>query len=235
MSPREACRIRAFQIQLLEVATRAFKCQKEKELLEHGTNDSVTGSRVFKSDLCNVTPVVDRSLKPPQVRLPLGVIDPSLLISIVSLILSAVALSWSIHREVLRPKLKIKISFGQIVSDTRPLSDGKIAITCTNFGPGNTIARDLVLRKTSIWIRLRRKVAIAALIPDFKEPDSESLPKRLDIGDSVLLIFGITAPPFILDDRFNQVGVKDPFGRVHWCSRKDYESVRRRVQHEFNP
>ncbi len=153
----------------------------------------------------------------------------AILISCASLVLAAVALGWNIYRDVVhRASLKVTITWG-IITLGRDKSDWphRLVVTITNFGPGKNRACMLHLRKSSLWLRLRRKTINAILMHDYEDVLTSKIPSDLEVGDKIDLTFRAEEQLFIRSDNFNQIGVTDPFGRTHWCKRKDYKRVRK--------
>lgn len=64
------------------------------------------------------------------------------------------------------------------------------------------------------------------LMHDYEDPLSGALPTELDVGGKVDLTFRHSADIFILKPDFTQIGISDPFGAVHWSSRREYKRVR---------
>ena len=145
----------------------------------------------------------------------------ALLISFGSLAIAATSLGWNIYRDVIRkPKLHVHLMVGQIAHSTFPENLGRVVVTVTNFGPGQTEANMLLLRKTSWWRRIFRRRVLAILIPD-DDPLSGRLPARLDVGQKVNLTFRFGPDIFLLKD-FSQIGISDPFGKEYWCRKRDF-------------
>jgi hypothetical protein len=158
--------------------------------------------------------------------------EVALLISFGSLIVTAASLFWNVYRDVVRkPVLRISLMVGLIVHSTFKQNLGRVVVTITNFGPGKTQAEMLQLRKSSWWRRLLRQQTFAPLIPSDDDPLSGSLPAPLDVGGKVALSFPFSPDIFLLQD-FTHVGISDPFGRVYWCTRRDYRAAQRRYKEE---
>lgn len=149
----------------------------------------------------------------------------ALLISFGSLAVAATSLGWNIYRDVIRkPRMRVSLMAGMVVSSPKSKEHPKrLIVSITNFGPGKTRASMLQLRKTSLWRKLFRKQIHAMLMHDYEDPLSGRLPAVLDVGDKIDLTFRTSDDIFIIKDDFTQIGISDPFSRVHWCSRADYK------------
>lgn len=148
----------------------------------------------------------------------------ALIISFCSLIIAGTSLGWNIYRDVIRrPKLNISLMAGQIVG-SNPMQR-RLIVTITNYGPGKTKAQILLMRKTSFLRRIFRKSQLAFHMPE-DDPFSDRLPSDLDVGDKTTLTFYPRSDLFILNKDYDQIGISDPFGRSHWCSRSDYKRAR---------
>jgi len=142
-------------------------------------------------------------------------------ISIFSLVTSALALGWNIYRDViLKPRLKVQLAVCDIVTVGSRQSPRSIVLTATNFGPGPVQCTMIFLKRATLWARLTRAVKYAALVHDLDNPLSGKLPAKLEVGGCVELLIAYKEDCF-LRDGYTHVGVKDSFGRVHWACRKD--------------
>jgi hypothetical protein len=73
-----------------------------------------------------------------------------------------------------------------------------------------------------LFRKLFRKQVYALLIHDYEDPLSGHIPVDLEEGANANLSFRFSNGTF-LEENFNQVGVSDPFGKVHWCSKKNFQ------------
>ncbi|QYY36595.1 hypothetical protein [Ruficoccus sp. ZRK36] len=152
-------------------------------------------------------------------------------ISILSIVIAAFSVGWNVYRDViLKPKLVLNVTVSDITNTQKPeYSAERIVITATNHGPGKTKACLLWLRHSSVYKRLyyriRNKPGYGLLNPQFEDPLSSTLPISLDVGEKANFTFYRNSETF-LDSQFDQVGIKDPFGRMHWCKRKQFKKAR---------
>jgi len=150
----------------------------------------------------------------------------ALLISFGSLLVAATSLGWNIYRDVVRkPRLRVSIMNGVIAEAVTERRDRRVVVSVTNFGPSKTRACMLHLRKSSWWRRLSRRQVFAVLMPDYVDPLSGKIPSDLDVGQRVDFTFRHAKDIFLRDD-YTQIGVIDPFGRIHWCKKDDYRRAR---------
>jgi hypothetical protein len=159
--------------------------------------------------------------------LVLGLSIPTfaVLISFGSLFVAAISLGWNIYRDVIRkPRLRV-VLMNAVITAGEQDPPRRITVSITNFGPTNTRACSLDLRKTSFWRRLFRRQKFAFLLQDYLDPLSGKIPCELGVGEKVIMTFR-HLPDMFLESDYNQLGVIDPFGRMHWCSMRNYREVR---------
>ena len=148
--------------------------------------------------------------------------DVALIISALSAGIALFTLGWNIYRDiVLRPRLKITFFIG----DTTPSPDARpnfVVISGTNFGPGITTVRMVHTRKTSLWRRLRNKVINGIVLTQ-----GAVLPKRLEVGESVQILFPYDKDCFLKED-WNRVGLCDTFNKTHWATPNSVKNARKK-------
>lgn len=156
--------------------------------------------------------------------------DFAVLISAVSLLIAGTALGWNIFRDVvLKPRLKVTLDCGFLASEalTKPVQ--QIIISGTNFGPGRVKVSIVRWKRASLLHRLRGTAIWGFQAHDYKNPVSGQLPKMLDVGERVDLLF-----PFVKDSIFAErpthIGLRDYFGRDSWVPRK----MLRKAQAEYD-
>jgi hypothetical protein len=155
--------------------------------------------------------------------------DIALLVSIGSLIVAGTSLGWNIYRDaIMKPKLRVAVHVGRVIQEPYMRNLDRLIVTATNMGPGKTRAEMICVRKSSWWRRLVRCCRRGIVIFDYQDRLSGRLPASLDAGEKVDLTFRFVPDLFITDD-FNQVGISDPFGKVHWCRKSEY----RRAQQDY--
>ncbi|MBN2181647.1 MAG: hypothetical protein JW715_07015 [Sedimentisphaerales bacterium] len=144
----------------------------------------------------------------------------SIIISLSSLIIAALALGWNIYRDVIM-KGRVKIRFGwRVIIDGQKSIPDTIMLSGVNHGPGKVVLSMIIWKRTSLLRWLHRKAEQGFIkLTDKPSEYSDMLPKELDIGDEINLIFPSNAG-FAKED-FTHIGLRDQFYRVHWARRKD--------------
>lgn len=165
-----------------------------------------------------------------------GIMTPesmSLYISIFSIAIATLALGWNIYRDViLKPRVKVRVSVSHIVSSGIPDQVTKIVVSATNFGPGKVRCNMVHLRNAPLWRRILRRVKYAVVIEDYQNPMSGRLPAKLDVGETIDLLFSYNQECF-LSRNFTHVGVRDSFGRCHWVSHKEFRKAQAIYDKDF--
>jgi hypothetical protein len=151
----------------------------------------------------------------------------SLFISVSSLLIAGLALGWNIYRDVIM-KGRVKIRFGwRVIIDGQESTPDMIMLSGVNHGPGKVVLRMIITKNTSIVRRLRRTVE-HGFVKLMEQPSeySDKLPKELDIGDELNLLFPSSAGFASVD--FTHIGLRDNFDRVHWAKKKEVQAFRKR-------
>ena len=152
----------------------------------------------------------------------------ALVISLIALFVSGANLGWSIYKELaLRARIRIQVRFSVIdhQSFAKPLH--RVVVSVTNLGPGKVRLVMLDLRRVSLWRRLTRRCLFGVLIYDYAHPLGGKLPYSLDIGEGIDYTF--SPEDSFLEGSYDQVGIRDSFGRVHWCSRAAVKEARKEL------
>ncbi len=136
-------------------------------------------------------------------------------ISLVSLVLAAISLGWNIYRDIiLKPRVHVSFNMAVVFHPTLG-NKSYLMVSATNHGPGNVRLTMAWLQQTPLWRRIFRCTKHAALLYDYHNPLSGKLPKVLEVGDSLDLLFLPDEKCFITEP-WTHVGVGDSFGRKHW-------------------
>ena len=142
-------------------------------------------------------------------------------ISLLALLVSFANLGWNIYRELaLRARLKVSFSVRQIYHESFPEPLTKVFLSAINFGPGSIKIGMIVFKQSPLWRKLLRHEKHGVIIWDYTEPLSGKLPAKLEIGDSIDLLFKYD-PSFRLQDGITHIGLQDSYGRYHWATTKD--------------
>lgn len=145
-------------------------------------------------------------------------------ISILALMISGISIFWNVYRDiVLKAKLRIIVQISDIVQSDKKLGTF-ILIGGTNHGPGSIICESIWLQKKYFWGWVTRKSRFAFLVHDYTNPLSNTLPKKLEVGENLTLLFPYKEGMF-LATRPTHVGIKDSFGRLHWAKSKSLKEA----------
>ncbi|MGH9932598.1 MAG: hypothetical protein ACREA9_25625 [Pyrinomonadaceae bacterium] len=153
--------------------------------------------------------------------------------SCLSLVIAAISLGWNIFRDIVL-KGRLKVYFGPRVlithgSDHRP---EYLFLSATNHGPGSLKLQSVVLLQTSWWRHLFRRKKHAFLVHDFTNPLSGKLPTKLEVGESIDLLFPYDKDAFLSGD-WTRVGITDSFGRTHWATDASVNDACKRWREKF--
>jgi hypothetical protein len=168
--------------------------------------------------------------------------------SLAALAISAFALGWNVYRDVvLKPRLRVSVGIDSINQDDE-WHGPFVAVRMVNLGPGQITIDSRVmahrpLLKVIAWYTARllhisvigRPIApafnwpmeYAMIVPDYTNPYSVKLPKRLEVGEKAILLLPCKRGSFLAEDP-THMGVTDSFGRYHWASRESLECAKRR-------
>ena len=139
-------------------------------------------------------------------------------ISVLALIISGTSILWNIYRDLLlKASMKVNVQISKIVQPGKDLGTF-IVITATNHGPGSIICESIWIRKKSLWLWVKRISKYAFVIHDYTNPLSSKLPKKLEVGEKLQLLFPYKEKMF-LANKPSDVGIMDSFGRIHWAEK----------------
>lgn len=156
----------------------------------------------------------------------------SILISFAALFVSAISLGWNIYRDViLKPRMRVRIDISNIFSPGK-VEGSSICIEGVNHGPGSIVCNGVIGINRSWWEFLKDKKKYFIVIEDYTNPYSDRLPKKLEIGDSVRLLFPYQEEAF-LSRNPRKIGIRDTFSRVHWASRKSLKGAKEKFFKDF--
>ena len=144
----------------------------------------------------------------------------ALLISILSLVVSFVALGWTIYRELaLKARVKTSLSIGEW--HTPAGSQKKIIITASNLGPG-----PVQIQGFTVGDPPRGKLPVNChILPiEWEHPINTRLPALLNVGQTLSLVVKCESDSFLAAGA-SRIGLKDSFGRTHWTPRRDGQNA----------
>lgn len=152
----------------------------------------------------------------------------AIVLSSLSLLISGAALGWNVYKELgLRARVRVALQNSQIaLHKSRPLVK-RVTLSITNLGPGKCRANGLHLRKTAPWWRFwaRSENQYAFLLHDYEDPLCPKFPCELEAGENVILTFRPELDIFFYKP-WQQIGVADSFGVIHWCSKKHFAQIK---------
>jgi hypothetical protein len=155
--------------------------------------------------------------------------------SVIAILISSLTLGWTIYRDAIRkPKFRVDVAKKTIVQRGRRPAGPFLAVEALNLGPIPNRVGMPMMRKS--WLKrklLDRQNGLAFVYPDFAHQAATAAGTRLEVGDRACFVFPYDAGSEGLREDFVQFGVSDGFGRVHWCSRKQFRSVKQRYRQDF--
>jgi len=158
----------------------------------------------------------------------------AILVSFLSLAIAGASLGWNIYRDVvLKPRAKVSVTRIVLVPPHAPNSTN-LKISAVNHGPGTIRLNIIRFKNATRSQRIRRKWTHGILNHDWENPLSGQLPKSLEVGEAIDLLFPWTDDNLFLR-RPTHVGIMDSFGRTHWCSRKDVIKTQESWDEDFGP
>lgn len=156
----------------------------------------------------------------------------AILISGLSFGVAALSLGWNIYRDVvLKPRAKVSVARVVVASEVMP-RETKLKISAVNHGPGPVRLNIIRFMKSSIWCRLLGKWNHGFLIHDYRNPLSGQLPKTLEVGETIDLLFPWDEEN-ICSVNPTAIGIADSFGRTHWAKNKDLKRLMADWRNDF--
>lgn len=154
----------------------------------------------------------------------------SIWISLLSLLIAAISLGWNIHKEFIKPRLKVRLGLFLEIEQGHLTNETHLMLSVTNHGPGKVQLEGVILKEPFLFIKkILRKAKYAFLIHDSL---TTQLPCELDVGKKCdfLLIYNESC---FLKDNFVTIGILDSFGRCHWAPKSNYKLVKRQFYKDF--
>jgi hypothetical protein len=152
-------------------------------------------------------------------------------LSVLALGVSGFSIAWNIYRDIiLKAKIRVNIQISEIIHQGRRLGPF-IDITGVNHGPG-AITAEAAFIKLPLWDRLKGKKKFGFILPDYTNQLSGKLPKRLEVGEKVTVLFPYNREAFLVM-KPACVGLKDSFGRLHWATDKSLKQATKEYLKDF--
>jgi hypothetical protein len=157
-------------------------------------------------------------------------------ISVVSLLLSGIALGWNVYRDiVLKARVRVSFSVVTIVTPGQKVAGGPryLRIDVTNFGPGPVRIVNIAGQQSSLLRRIFRRPQHFVILNDYTNPLNPQLPHKLEVGDNAPLLLPYDRKCF-LKDKPSHIGITDSFGRAHYAPRRDLKDSISQYKAEFS-
>jgi len=147
----------------------------------------------------------------------IGKLEVSDIIAVLALLVASFSIFWNIYRDILlKPRLKVRVQISIIIRDNSIKKDSFIDITVTNMGPGVITCEAIFARKRALFRWLQPPLAF--IVPDYTNPLSAQLPKKLEVGEKITLLLPYEENA-ILATKPTHLGIRDSFIRIHWADR----------------
>ncbi|MEL6284586.1 MAG: hypothetical protein AAFQ18_00110 [Pseudomonadota bacterium] len=173
-------------------------------------------------------------------------IDP-VIISLLSLAMSAIALGWNIRSKFIAPKAKIAVTMSSIWAATEkafaPFTMDKhlgVYLQVTNHGPGDVMIDRVIAHGFSVSSRGQRQFQMIGVLRNdletiYERSREAELPAKLQMGDSVRFYFS----SFEVWAAINQAdsmhfGVEDTWGRVFFVKQREVRERSKAVKKTFD-
>lgn len=164
----------------------------------------------------------------------------TIIISVIALLISAFSLGWNVYRDViLKPRLKVTTQISYIFHGEEKLGP-YINIQATNLGPGSIACESVHIAKKSklrflgqkIMKYLNKENKYAFIVHDYTNQYSSKLPRKLEVGEKMDLLFNEDKDAFLAVDP-THVGLYDSFGRQHWCTGESLKQTKKDYFKDF--
>lgn len=156
-------------------------------------------------------------------------------ISLVALVVAAIALGWNIYRDViLKARVSVRLAVVSVVSRSSHGSEGPsfVRLLVTNLGPGPVQLRGIAGQVAPWWRRVIRRPKHVFVLQDDTNPLSTRLPCRLEVGEDATILLPHEERSFLGSD-VTHIGVLDSFGRTHFAPSSDVRDSRVQYEKEF--
>ncbi|MGX5851537.1 hypothetical protein ACWGTO_31375 [Mesorhizobium sp. PL10] len=149
--------------------------------------------------------------------------DLSLAISFVALLISIFVTGWTVYRDVIqKPTFRVTAAVKSILQQHRDPIGPDFWVQALNMGPlPNRVG--VVVARPSWFNRTFHKARSAFITHDYDHLGSTAKGQRVEVGDAVSFVFPLNGD--FSFENFAQMGVTDGYGRIHWCSRKNFNAA----------
>ena len=149
----------------------------------------------------------------------------AIIASSISAGVAILALGWKIYRDV-KSKSRVTVSLDVVFLPEISGNLKYLSISGSNVDQVPITVNGLKLKKRSLWLKVLKKSRYADVIPDFANPLSDRLPKRLEGGDNIRLFLPYDANCF-LQESWSHVGLQTAFGKIYWSKPRNVKKARR--------
>jgi hypothetical protein len=161
--------------------------------------------------------------------------DWALVISILSAMISLVALAWNVWSKFIYPKPSFVVTFSVAnIWERNKVSAPFFSLSITNHGPIPATVTGSFARMGRGWFK-RPELGFINPLSNFPHnlmhtqgPFSGGLPKKLEVGEEFSLKYWYGKN--WMDEKPTAIGVRDTFGRFHWCSRTNIREAAKRYE-----
>ena len=167
-----------------------------------------------------------------------GFVSLTELIALLALVTAVVSITYTIGVDRRRPRIEVTANLSEMYhfgSTTKVLSEGPyFCVFATNCGPGRAFAKCVYLGYRSRYKRwylgrLRQKPIKGAVIQALSE-SPDQLPKWLDVGETVTLVYSVQKGPLQLAHKYDCLYVLDSLGREHWAQKRVLKTAVRQLE-----
>ena len=153
----------------------------------------------------------------------------AIVISAVSASIALFALGWNIYRDVIaKPRLKAYVGVYEIRDQGGKIVRTAIMLRGTNWGPGEMVVEKTIACKK----RFLRKRSYGVVIPDVPGKQTDVLPTRLKVSDSVQQFFPYTKDAAEIMTT-SLIGFCDSYGRYHWATTESFRRLKAQWRKDF--
>ena len=136
-------------------------------------------------------------------------------IALLALVVSGFSIFWNIYRDILlKARMKVRVQVSEIIQPGSTQRNSFIDIMATNHGPGVITCESIYARRRALFRWLKPRYLF--IVPDYTNPLSTQLPKKLEVGEKITLFLPYKEKA-ILARKPTHLGIRDSFGRVHWA------------------
>ena len=167
--------------------------------------------------------------------------NATIYISLLAVIISTFSLGWNFYRDVvLKPRLKVSVRISYIVQGNNQKGP-YIDLSAINLGPGVITCDSVHIAKKSklrfigstILRILDKENKYAFVVHDYSNPLSAQLPKKLEVGERMNLLFPEEEDSLLSVDP-THVGICDSFGREHWADSNSLKKAKEECFRKFS-